>query len=404
MNDHAMYEHILEDDIFFGVVGMLECKGSSSFAKLFIDSEFPILDDPEFPSHKANYREFLRDSANFHEPVPLHDPMIQKKIHHTYRLQFLKDVALARILDDSTFNVLNSCIIFNQIDIIAHAQTEPRFLRNIVALFIPPEDGFDKDKDPMKMDVDEPIGPKSEENGVKPTTNGVIPNGTASHSPEAKESEEDLDQRRREVVLLVQQLCIMGKNVQLPARMSLFKTLVDRGICHVVQWGLAQLEDTEQGKRMIAVAGEVLITLLDHDVNGVREHIVRQTEQVEGSKDETLLTLLCAMMVRSKDLAVQTLVGDALRMVLEMPTPDNNDPAVRPSLECSCSELAYRPFCSNYPLSCSRDQKMRARPRHSWTASTRALSTRSLNPFSIYQSPINVLVSSPPVRAPCVDD
>ena len=25
LNDHSMYEHILEDDIFFGVVGMLEC-------------------------------------------------------------------------------------------------------------------------------------------------------------------------------------------------------------------------------------------------------------------------------------------------------------------------------------------------------------------------------------------
>ncbi len=25
LNDHTMYEHILEDDIFFGVVGMLEC-------------------------------------------------------------------------------------------------------------------------------------------------------------------------------------------------------------------------------------------------------------------------------------------------------------------------------------------------------------------------------------------
>ena len=25
MNDHGIYEHILEDDIFFGVVGMLEC-------------------------------------------------------------------------------------------------------------------------------------------------------------------------------------------------------------------------------------------------------------------------------------------------------------------------------------------------------------------------------------------
>jgi hypothetical protein len=26
LNDHTMYEHILEDDIFFGVVGMLECE------------------------------------------------------------------------------------------------------------------------------------------------------------------------------------------------------------------------------------------------------------------------------------------------------------------------------------------------------------------------------------------
>lgn len=25
LNDHSMYEHILDDDIFFGVVGMLEC-------------------------------------------------------------------------------------------------------------------------------------------------------------------------------------------------------------------------------------------------------------------------------------------------------------------------------------------------------------------------------------------
>ena len=25
LNDHSMYEHILDDDAFFGVVGMLEC-------------------------------------------------------------------------------------------------------------------------------------------------------------------------------------------------------------------------------------------------------------------------------------------------------------------------------------------------------------------------------------------
>ena len=28
LNDHAMYEHIMEDDLFYGVVGILECKQS----------------------------------------------------------------------------------------------------------------------------------------------------------------------------------------------------------------------------------------------------------------------------------------------------------------------------------------------------------------------------------------
>lgn len=34
LNDHTMYEHILDDDLFMGVVGMLEC--SLTFATSFI--------------------------------------------------------------------------------------------------------------------------------------------------------------------------------------------------------------------------------------------------------------------------------------------------------------------------------------------------------------------------------
>ncbi|KAA1473470.1 DUF625-domain-containing protein [Dentipellis sp. KUC8613] len=298
MNDHGMYEHILDEEIFYGVVGMLEY-------------------DPEFPIYKANYREFLQESAHFHQPIPIQDISVQRKIHHTYRLQFLKDVVLARVLDDSTFNVLNSCIIFNQIDIITHVQTDPRFLKDMVGLF--------EDKaDPMKMNVDE----ASTTNGVdkgKGKPNGTSPNGTPAG---------DADQHRREVVLLLQQLCIMGKNVQLPARMALFKTLVDRGIVHAVQWALARPETTEEGQQMIAVAGEILTTLLDHDVNGVREHVVRQCDATDARgdlKDDSLMTLLCNMMVKSKELAVQTVVADALRMLLEMPLPEGNDSLQAPT-------------------------------------------------------------------------
>ncbi|KIJ20421.1 hypothetical protein PAXINDRAFT_178885 [Paxillus involutus ATCC 200175] len=101
--------------------------------------------------HKANYREFLR----FHQPIPIQDEAIRKKVHHTYRLQFLKDVVLARALDDSTFKVLNSCIIFSQIDIINHAQGDPIFLYEIVRLYASEEVLPGPKKDPDDEPEDE---------------------------------------------------------------------------------------------------------------------------------------------------------------------------------------------------------------------------------------------------------
>jgi hypothetical protein len=303
MSDHSMYEHILDDDRFFGVLGMLECAFLFSLRLYFHE---PVTDDPEFPIHKANYRDFLRDTTRFHQPITIHDLVIQKKIHHTYRLLFLKDVVLARALDDSTFNVLNSCIIFNQIDIITHVQNDMQFLQDIVDLFSHPSPG-----------------PSVSLNGVAKSRAGV----GSDLSSEGMPNGIDEDHLRREVILLIQQLCIMGKNVQLPTRMGLFKTLVDRGIVQPIQWALGQPEGTESGQQMIAVAGEVLVTLLDHDVNGVREHVVTQCDSIDvrESRDESLLALLCGLMVRSRDLGVQTVVGDSLKLMLELPPQDMND-------------------------------------------------------------------------------
>ena len=68
--------------------------------------------------------------------VEFRDENMQRKVHQTYRLQFLKDVVLSRAIDDTTFNVLNSCIIFNQIDIITYVQSDPGFLSSIVKLYV----------------------------------------------------------------------------------------------------------------------------------------------------------------------------------------------------------------------------------------------------------------------------
>lgn len=293
-------------------------------------------DDPEFPAHKANYRQFLTSTSNFHQPIPIRDEIIQKKIHHTYRLQFMKDVVLARALDDSTFNVLNSCIIFNQIDIINHVQQEVTFLKEVVGLYVDEDvlsrggsqkesDGENNPNGGEGIDMD-----KSPSNGAK--VNGVPPNGRTSRkgqyafAPPEELSEEEKS-LRGEVVYLIQQLCVMGKNVQFPARMALFCALVDGGILFAVQWALALPEKEESLKPVISTAGEVLAALLDHDLNGVRGHVLKQVVAIEkereagkkgADKADTILALMCKMMAQSRELAVQSQVGDALKVLLEI--------------------------------------------------------------------------------------
>ncbi|KAL1721678.1 component of IIS longevity pathway SMK-1-domain-containing protein [Schizophyllum commune] len=320
LGDHNLYEYILEDEIFLGVVGMLEY-------------------DPEFPAHKANYRQFLTQCTTFHQPVPVRDPGIMRKIHHTYRLQFLKDVVLARVLDDSTFNVLNSCIIFNQIDIINHIQQEQRFLADCIRLYVD-EDTIIKKKpeanghEPPKAEASAAASEDKPKDSPKP--NGE---GTPDKRPPLGQrifhclpleilSPKDIA-LRREVIFLIQQLCVMGKNIQLAARMSLFRCLVDRGILFPVQWALSLSESDETAKPVISAGGEILTTLLDHDLNGVRNHVLKHVNAIERAKEagtpgaekvETLLELVCRIVAQSKDLAVQSQIGEALKIWMDMPT------------------------------------------------------------------------------------
>ncbi|KAG0703908.1 component of IIS longevity pathway SMK-1-domain-containing protein [Suillus ampliporus] len=334
IHDHGLYEHILDDSVFFGAVGMLEY-------------------DPEFPNHKANYREFLHVTSKFHQPIPIQDIMIQKKIHHTYRLQFLKDVVLARALDDSTFNVLNSCIIFNQIDIINHVQQDTMFLREILSLYVNEEvltGGKDKDEKREEMDVD------GKPNGTRP--NGSTPNERPfSFGPPDNLSENELA-IRREVLVLIQQLCVMGKNVPLAARISLFRSLVNRGILFAVQWAFSLSEKDPEAKATMSIAGEVMSALLDHDLNGVRNHITKQASAIEregkegrpmGEQAETLLRIMCRVLIQTRDLALQCQVGDALKTMMDVSPKDGPDmtPAGLSFLDYfyrRCIELLFKPL------------------------------------------------------------
>ncbi|KAI0132308.1 component of IIS longevity pathway SMK-1-domain-containing protein [Xylariales sp. AK1849] len=238
LNDTSIIEYAVSDDCVIGVVGALEY-------------------DPDFPSHKANHRQWLEDSGRYKEVVRIEDPHILKKVHQTYRLQYLKDVVLARILDDNTFSVLNSLIFFNQVDIVQHLQANATFLIELFDIFKQPG------QDPK---------------------------------------------RKKEAVLFIQQCCAIAKNLQPPARQTLYNNFLAHGLLHVINFGLRHND--------VAVrvgATDILVSMIDHDPHMIRQTIYRQINEKQPPLTESLIDLLLIEV----DLGVKSQISDALKVLLD---------------------------------------------------------------------------------------
>ncbi|KAI9691730.1 MAG: Platinum sensitivity protein [Bathelium mastoideum] len=246
LNDTAIIEFVVTDEVILGVVGALEY-------------------DPDFPSHKANHRQYLSDESKFKEVVPIEDAEIKKKIHYTYRLQYLKDVVLARILDDPTFSVLNSLIFFHQVDIVQHLQSSQAFLSELFGIF----------------------------------------------------SDDATDQpRKKDAVLFIQQCCAVAKNLQAQSRASLYQNFIHGGLFTVITFALRHHDAS------VRVAGtDVLVALIDHDPLMMRSHIFKAINEKAKPLTDTLIELLLVEV----DLGVKAQMADAIKVLLD---PNANSASV----------------------------------------------------------------------------
>lgn len=242
LNDNVLMERMLRDDTFLGVVGMLEY-------------------DPEFPKLKASYREYLTNTARFRQVVPIPDPMILAKIHQTFRLQYLKDVILARTIDDSTFAVLNSLIFYHQADIVMFCTSSEALLSSLFQLF----------------------------------------------EPDRNES----DGKKAEAIIFLQQLCAIGKQVQLPSRIALYRTLTEWGLLIVLEYALTRVES-----RLRNAAAEMLMSIIEYDASGVRSHILEQVDK--KSSLPPLLTKLASILHEPEgDLGLKTQITESMRILFD---------------------------------------------------------------------------------------
>lgn len=254
LNDNTIIEHIVSDGVILGVVGALEY-------------------DPDFPTHKANHRQYLSEPSRYKEVVPIKDQTIKKKIRHTWRLQYLKDVVLARILDDPTFSVLNSLIFFNQVDIVQHLQGNISFLKELFAVF-----------DIKNNDI----------------------------------------RRKEDAVQFLHQCAAIAKNLQAPARANLFANFIAHGLFVVITFAIRHPNPS-----MRTTGIDILVALLDHDPVMMRGYMLKAVHEKKIPLTDTLIELLHA----ETDLGVKNQLADAIKVLLDPQAPIQDALGNRPGAE-----------------------------------------------------------------------
>ncbi|MED6130356.1 hypothetical protein PIB30_000251 [Stylosanthes scabra] len=214
LNSSQIFERIFSDEFIVDIIGALEY-------------------DPELPCVQ-HHRKFLKEHVIFKEAVPIKDPFVLSKIHQTYRVGFLKDVVLARVLDEPTNANLNSIIHSNNAMVVSLLKDDSTFIQEL----------FTRLKLP-------------------------------STSPESKKN----------LVYFLHEFCSLSKSLQMVHQLRLFRDLMNEGVFDVITEVLQS-----QDKKLMLIGTDILILFMNQDPNLLRSHVIRQ----EGI---TLLGLLVKGMI-----------------------------------------------------------------------------------------------------------
>ncbi|XP_023514070.1 serine/threonine-protein phosphatase 4 regulatory subunit 3A-like isoform X1 [Cucurbita pepo subsp. pepo] len=200
LNSSQIFEKIFGDELIMDIIGSLEY-------------------DPEV-DHVQHHRNFLKEHVIFKEAIPIKDPLVLSKIHQTYRIGYLKDVVLARVLDESTIANLNSIIHANNALVVSLLKDDNTFIQELF----------------VKLKL--------------PTTSEVS---------------------KKNLVHFLHEFCSLSKNLQMVQQLRLFRDLMNEGIFDVIA-DVLQSPD----KKFVLTGTDILILFLNQDPNLLRSYVVRK--------------------------------------------------------------------------------------------------------------------------------
>ncbi|KAJ9154590.1 hypothetical protein P3X46_027910 [Hevea brasiliensis] len=200
LNSPQIFDKIFGDELIMDVIGSLEY-------------------DPEV-LHAQHHRNFLKEHVVFKEAIPIKDPIVLSKIHQTYRVGYLKDVVLARVLDEATVANLNSIIHANNAVVVTLLKDDSTFIQELFARL-------------------------------------RSPNTTA--------------ESKKNLVYFLLDFCSLSKSLQMVHQLRLFRDLMNEGIFDIITEALQN-----QDKKLVLTGTDILILFLNQDPNLLRSYVVRQ--------------------------------------------------------------------------------------------------------------------------------
>ncbi|KAL4418834.1 hypothetical protein ABPG77_004074 [Micractinium sp. CCAP 211/92] len=241
LNDTGLFDLLFDDGHVMDFLGALEY-------------------EPDIkPDQRPQHRQFLQSKAVFKEVVPITDAAVKSKIHQTYRMGYLKDVVLPRVLDDATFATLSSLMLFNNIEV-------------LMALY------QDRDFFPELFRRLKQASPDSEE--------------------------------WRDLVAFLQELCGLAKHLQATQRNQLLLRLVGLGLFEVI----TTIMQTPGSPEVKLRATDILLADVQHDPSQLRSYLLQPGEGNE------LFSLLIQALLGSSSSGLQEQVLEILKVLLDPET------------------------------------------------------------------------------------
>lgn len=235
LNDNCLLETLLSDEYIMSVIGVLEY-------------------DPELSS-RTHHRQYLTQTVVFKEVVPIRDPAVLANIHQNFRVAYLKDVILAKYLDDHTFSTLSTLIYFNSVEIVNQLASDNTFLDGLFS--------------------------------------GLLDQNT-------------LDERLADLVGLLQEFCSMAKNLQVLQRAQFYRKLVEYNLFGVLELTLGHV------KRKLRLSGvEIANGLISQESHLCRTQMMMQTPKCG------LMGLLIDQLFSDNDAGMKGQLAELIRLLLD---------------------------------------------------------------------------------------